>query len=278
MENKPTPQQPEGLRIGAVNYLNTKPLVYGLAERLPTAEILFDLPSRLADRLSAGELDVALIPSIALARHPEWSIVSDACIGCRGPVLSVQVLFRVPPGEVQTLALDEGSRTSAVLAQMLLYELHAVRPDLMNLPIGAPPEEATADAILVIGDRAINNDDQPFVEVWDLGDRWCRWAELPFVFAMWVARPGVKTTELAKALSAARDDGCRNLTTLAAEQAAAMNLPVDLVEEYLRRNLYFRLDEDQLRGLDLFYSQAAALGLIPTAPQVIFDDCSTEAR
>lgn len=244
MDNETTARQP-GLRIGAVNYLNTKPLVYGLAERLPTAEIVFDLPSRLADQLAAGELDVALIPSIALARHPEWSIVSDACIGCRGPVLSVKVMFRVPPGEVRTLALDEGSRTSAALTQILLHELHGIRPELTDLPIGESPEDATADAVLVIGDRAIENDEQAFVEVWDLGDRWCRWAELPFVFAMWVARPGIETAELADALSAARDDGCQALTAIAVEQAAEMRLPVSLVHEYLHHNLYFRLDEDQ---------------------------------
>ena len=177
------------LRIGAVSYLNTKPLVYRLAERLPEANIILDYPSRLADALADEQLDIALVPSAELISHPEWSVVSNACIACRGPVLSVKLLFRVLPGEVQTLALDEGSRTSALLAQILLQELHGVRPQLTSLPLGKEASESQADAVLVIGDRAIGCDESAMVETWDLGDRWCRWAELPFVFAMWVARP-----------------------------------------------------------------------------------------
>ncbi len=292
MDNDSKNQDIGQLRIGAVNYLNTKPLVYGLADRLPEAEIVFDLPSRLADRLGAGELDVALVPSITLADHPEWAIVSDACIGCRGPVLSVKVMFHVPPEQVRTLALDEGSRTSAVLAQILLYQLYGIRPELTNLPIGASAADDSADAVLVIGDRAISNQaingpingaDHSFVEVWDLGDRWCRWSELPFVFAMWVARPGIDTIDIAAALSAARDDGCQHLAEIIREQSTLMRLPTELIHEYFHRNLYFRLDKQQLEGLDFFYQQAASLGFIttaphsycPTVPHVNFDDCPT---
>ena len=270
MNNNTITKKSERLRIGAVNYLNTKPLVYGLSERLPEAEIVFDLPSRLADLLAAGDLDVALVPSITLADHSEWSIVSDACIGCRGPVLSVKVMFREPPEQVRSLALDEGSRTSAVLAQILLQELYGVQPQLSRLPIGESLTSTSADAVLVIGDRAINNDDCDFVEVWDLGDRWCRWSELPFVFAMWVARPGIDTVGLGAALGAARDDGCQHLPEIACEQAAAMQLPAELIQEYLHRNLHFCLDKQQLQGLDCFYQQAAKLGLITAAPDSLY--------
>src|SRR5215216_2406028 len=127
------------LRIGAVTYLNTVPLVRGLPELLPAAELSFDHPSRLADELAEGNLDVALAPCVELARHPQWTIVSNACIGCRGPVLSVKVLFRKPPAEIASLALDEGSRTSAVLAQILLADGYDVRPLLEALPIGVSP-------------------------------------------------------------------------------------------------------------------------------------------
>src|SRR5690242_1972229 len=97
------------LRIGAVNYLNTKPLVYRLQRLSPQAEVIFDLPSRLADGLAAGRFDVALIPSIEFFQDPNYRIVSDACIGCRGPVMSVKLFSRVPAGEISSLALDEGS-------------------------------------------------------------------------------------------------------------------------------------------------------------------------
>lgn len=245
------------LRIGAVSYLNTKPLVYRLAERLPEAEIVLDYPSRLADALVAEKLDIALIPSVELLAHPEWSVVSDACIACRGPVLSVKLLFRVPPAKAQTLALDEGSRTSAVLAQILLHELHGVHPQLARLPLGAEARDVPADAVLIIGDRAIRSETSDFVEIWDLGDRWCRWAELPFVFAMWVARPGVETSAATAALEAARDEGCLNFTEIARQQSAQMQLPYDLILEYLSQNLYFTLGNREKRGLDLFYQQAS---------------------
>ncbi len=247
------------LRIGAVNYLNTKPLVYGLQQLLPDASLVYDLPSRLADALSEGDLDIALVPSIEVARRPDWKIVSDACIGCRGPVLSVKLLFRVPPAEVRRLALDEGSRTSAMLAQILLYDIHGIRPQLEPLPIGCGHETTDADAVLMIGDRAIRCDDRSFAEVWDLGDRWCRWAELPFVFAMWVARAGIDTTLAEKAFALARDNGCHHLDGIAKNESAAMGLPEEMVLEYLQKNLNFYLESKERRGLEYFFQRANQL-------------------
>ena len=118
------------VRVGAVNYLNTKPLIYQLERIAPQAEIVLDLPSRLADRLATGELDVALIPLIECFNRPSYTVVSDACIGCRGPVLSVKLFSRVPPPEIQSLALDEGSRTSVALARILLKKRFGIEPQL----------------------------------------------------------------------------------------------------------------------------------------------------
>src|SRR5262245_32045765 len=166
------------IRIGAVSYLNTKPLVYGLADIAPQAEVIFDLPSRLADHLASGRLDVALIPSIEFFQDPTYTIVSDACIGCRGPVLSVKLLSRVAPEKIRTLALDEGSRTSVALTRILLEQRFGIRPELVPLSIGARAENARTDAILLIGDRAIHSPAGSYAAVWDLGDEWCRWSEL----------------------------------------------------------------------------------------------------
>ncbi|MFM9024858.1 MAG: MqnA/MqnD/SBP family protein, partial [Planctomycetaceae bacterium] len=113
-------------RVGAVQYLNTRPLVHGLAAA--GVDVRYDLPSRLADRLAAGELDVALVPAIELFGSAGHRIVSDACIGCRGPVMSVKLFFRTPPERVATLAVDEGSRTSVALARVLLAERHGIAP------------------------------------------------------------------------------------------------------------------------------------------------------
>jgi chorismate dehydratase len=260
------------LRIGAVAYLNTAPLIDALPQLVPSAELVLDHPSRLADDLAAGRLDVALVPCIELARHPEWSVVSTACIAACGPVLSVRLLFRRPPAEVRTLALDEGSRTSAVLAQILLADIHGVHPELQLLPVDAAPSDASADAVLVIGDRAIRSPVEQFIEVWDLAERWRRWTELPFVFAVWAARPGVELLDLESSLEAARDAGLRSVDRIAAERAVAMDLPHDLVLTYLRDHLHFDLGARERRGLSLYFRRAAALGLIPHTTQLSFDD------
>lgn len=268
-------QSTRPIRVGAVSYLNTKPLVYGLAQRLRGAEVVFDLPSRLADRLATGELDVALIPSIEFFQDPAYTILSDACIGCRGPVLSVKLLFRTAPSQVRTLALDEGSRTSAALARILLHERCGITPDRAPFPLGTSLQATTADAVLMIGDRAIHPPEGEFVEIWDLGDQWCRWAERPFVFAMWVARAGEERAGLEAALCEARDDGVAHLPQIAAIEGAAVGLSAEQAYCYFRENLYFHLGPREQQGLELFYQLAAQLGLAPPGLDLHYDDCRT---
>ena len=259
------------LRIGAVTYLNTKPLVCGLPRLEPGCRVFFDLPSRLADSLAAGGCDTALVPVAELATHPDWGIVSDACIACTGPVLSVRLLFRIPPAEVKSLALDEGSRTSVALAQVLLADIHGLRPELSVLPIGCGPEESDADAVLLIGDRAIGQSGGGFVESWDLGDRWFRWTELPMVFAVWAVRPGVPRQPLREGLAASRDLGIQQLDRLAREGAEALDLPLALCERYLKQHLHFTLGRSERSGLRLFFERAAQLGLLPEVDPIRLD-------
>lgn len=251
------------LRVGAVSYLNTKPLIYGLGEFAPEVELVLDYPSKLADSLKAGRLDVALIPSIEFFQDPTYTIVSDACIGCRGPVLSVKLFSRVPLEEIRTLALDEGSRTSAALTRILLKERFGIEPTREPLPLGNDLSDTSADAVLLIGDRAMHSQRGKFAAVWDLGDEWCRWAELPFVFAMWVARSGVDLGTLPQALEKARDAGVANLPKIASVEAAPLGLTVPECLGYLRDNLYFYLGPRELRGLNLYYQLANKLHLAP---------------
>ncbi len=253
----------ERLRIGAVSYLNTKPLIDGLDSESDHWRLELDLPSRLADRLEEGTLDVALIPSIAYWRTPGYRIVSNACIGCRGPVLSVKIVGHRPLAQIESLALDEGSRTSIALARILLKERLGVTPELKSFPIGQPLEEVEADAVLVIGDRAMHIEEDRFAEVWDLGEEWVRWSGLPFVFAMWVARPGVPTELLETVLSEARDRGCRAIDTIAAREAERMGWPLERCRRYLREHLHFTLGPDEWSGLQYFYDLAVREGFAP---------------
>lgn len=250
------------IRVGAVNYLNTKPLIYELGDLAPQADVVLDLPSRLADGLAGGQLDVALIPSVEFFQSPDYVIVSDACIACRGPVLSVKLFSRVAPQSIRTLALDEGSRTSAALVQILLHERYGVRPRIEPLPIDAGLDESAADAVLLIGDRAIHSPAGRFAAIWDLGDEWCRWAELPFVFAMWTARRGSELGEIETALSQARDRGLAHLEVIAEREAPQLGLTRPQCLGYLRDNLHFALGPQERRGLELFRQRAAELGLV----------------
>ncbi len=286
------------MRIGAVNYLNSKPLVCGLEALAPDMRLTYDLPSRLADSLSAGRLDVALVPSVELFRSPGYRIVSDACVACRGPVLSVKLHFRVPPREVRSVALDEGSRTSAALTQVLLRERCGVRPKWEPLPIGCGVEATKADAVLLIGDRAIANfglrisdckkaagidnpkseirnpkSNQDFVEVWDLGEAWTEWTGLPFVFAMWIARDGVEVSDVTPLLEAARDRGQADTDRIAAREAAAIGISRELARRYLRDNLHFTLGREERAGLRKFYELCVAHDLAPRGLERKIDEC-----
>ena len=247
-------------RIGAVSYLNTKPLVYDLAQRLPDWDIVFDLPSRLAEQLFRGDLDVALIPSVEYLQTPGYRVISDACIGCRGAVLSVKLLCRKPIKQIRTLALDEGSRTSAALVRILLDNGFGVTPEVEMLPIDNDYRGLRSDAVLLIGDRAIHASCDQFPFEFDLGELWMEWAKLPFVFAMWVAKDdGSDMGSVAQALASSRDAGLANLAAIAAEQCARVGLSESSCLRYLQDNLHFSLGDEEQQGLSLFAQQVASL-------------------
>jgi chorismate dehydratase len=214
-----------------------------------------------------------------LFRAADYMIVSDACVACRGPVLSVKLHFRVPPAEVRSVALDEGSRTSSALTQILLAELHGVAPRFEPLAIGSGLESTAADAVLLIGDRAMRRTEDAFCEVWDLGQKWTEWTSLPFVFATWIARAGVDTAEVAALLAAARDNGVRHLADIAAAEAAAVGIPVELASSYLRENLHFTLGPAERDGLTRFHElcighQLASRRSTPFFKPRVTNDCN----
>jgi chorismate dehydratase len=262
-------------KIGAVSYLNTKPLVAGLEDAARDFDLVFDLPSRLADRLATGELDVALIPVVEAVTNPRYTIVSDACIACRGPVWSVKLLSRVPGEQIKTLALDEGSRTSCTLARVFLDRKFGVRPDCRPLSIDEAWRLTDTDAVMIIGDRAMKADDPEFPYVWDLGESWKQWTGKPFVFAVWAAQPSSDLDRLDKTLSSARDHGLETLEKISSEQARQYDLSADECLRYLRDNLHFDLGAEEKSGMDLFFQYAADLLLIPQPIQLQFHDCQT---
>jgi len=248
------------IRIGAVSYLNSRPLIRGLDGPDSVDQLILDVPSRLADALAAEELDVALIPTVEAFSNPEYEIVSDACVATHGPVLSVKLYSRVHPGEIRSLALDEGSRTSAALAQILLADRYGVHPELEKLPLANDISDTNADAVLMIGDRAIKPPQESFHTVWDLGETWVEWTGLPFVFAAWVKRKAIDLQGGDARLSGARDQGLQEIATIAEEGAEQLGLSYETSLNYLTKNLYFRLGPAENAGLNLFRELATEHG------------------
>ncbi|NUQ61025.1 MAG: menaquinone biosynthesis protein [Pirellulales bacterium] len=263
------------MRIGAVSYLNSRPLIRFLPQYLPAASIEVDLPSRLADGLSDGRFDVALVPSIEYFRNPGYTIVSDACIASDGPVRSVKLYSRVPVERIRTLALDEGSRTSAALTRILLRERFSLEPAIEVLPIGAAVDDSAADAVMLVGDRGMFPPSGRFHTVWDLGDQWRQWTGLPFVFAMWIARPGLELDALAEAIAAARDEGVRQADRIAGEESPLVGIPEADCRSYFRDNLRFVLGPRERQGLERYCRLAAGYGLVPKGVRLAYADCRT---
>ena len=266
---------PKRIRVGAVSYLNAKPLYHRLTEFAPSVRLTMDLPSVLADRLAVGELDVALIPSIEYFRGAAagYEILPGFAIAARGAVRSVKLFSRVPLDSIDRLALDEGSRTSHALVRVWLDARHGARPSrIESLPMGVSPLESTADAVLVIGDRAMIVPRDPFHTVVDLGTAWNELTGLPFVFALWVTRAGVDLGDLPAALNRSRLEGLASAAHLAAEHGPKLGIDQATCVEYLTRVLSYDLGEPEIAGLRRFADMAAALGLAPEGVDLVFHE------
>jgi chorismate dehydratase len=249
------------------------PLYYELCENAPQVVLSMDVPSRLAEQLAACELDVALIPSVEYLRGAErgYEIIPDFAIAARGPVRSVKLFGRVPWQEVKRLALDAGSRTSQVLAQIWLDARYRVRPpQVEELPLGVSALESTADAVLVIGDRTMWVPHNQFHEVVDLAEAWNELTGLPFVFALWVARAGVDLDGLPAALNRSRALGLAHAASIARLHGHRLGLDFAACYDYLTRVLSYDLGEPEIAGLRRFAGMAASLGLAPEGVSLVF--------
>jgi chorismate dehydratase len=261
------------IRVGAVSYLNAKPLYYRLYEFAPGVRLSMDVPSRLAEQLAAGALDVALIPSVEYLRGVDrgYEILPGFAIAARGPVRSVKLFSRVPWEQVERLALDAGSRTSQALARIWLDARHGVRPSIVEeLPLGVSVLESTADAVLVIGDRAMKVPHDPFHDVADLAEAWVALTGLPFVFALWVARGGADLGGLPEALQRSRTEGLAHAAELAGTHGPPLGLDFATCYDYLTKVLSYDLGEPEIAGLREFAGMAARLGLAPEGVSLVF--------
>jgi len=257
------------IRVGAVEYLNTKPLIERLPDFSSELELSLELPSVLADQLADGQLDVALIPVIEYYRAGRYSIVPNIAIASRGPVLSVTLFSRRPWEQIRSVALDVGSRTSAALTQVLLHYRHGITPDLRPLPMDSDANDLDTDAVLLIGDRAMRACLPGYRYAFDLGEEWTNWTGLPFVFAVWAVRDGVDLRGVEKALHLAKRYGQEHVGEIAHREALRSGIDAAYIRRYLTNIIRFDLGPREQAGLHRFYTLAAELGL---APQGVTDE------
>jgi chorismate dehydratase len=259
-------------RIGAVSFLNTRPLIRGLEQdaREGRIELVLDVPSGLAPRLAAGELDLALLPVIELASFPGAEIVPGLAITTRGASRSVLLLARRPLQEIETVALDPESRTSNGLVQVLFAERFGAKPDFVPGPRELERALAAHDAAVRIGDKALFEPIPPGTTVHDLGFEWTAASGLPFVWAVWVARPGVVDRRLYRLLHESRRAGAAAIEHIA--QSFCWNGRQDpaLARTYLMEHIHYRLGAGEVEALRRFFAAAARLGLVDRPAEIRF--------
>lgn len=252
------------LRLGAVSYLNTKPLVYGLDAVPEQFDVRFDVPATCATLLHEGRVDLGLIPAIEYLRGvDDYWIVPGVAIASEGEIASVAVFSRVPVAQIRTLALDLSSRTSVALTRILCATQWGIAPAFTPADPDLTTMLAGADAALVIGDPALAIDAaaRGLLKV-DLGAEWHALTGLPFVYAMWTGRAGVASAAQCRALQQARDSGVANVQNIAGEVGAGDPVREARTLVYLRDNLKYGLGEREAAGLRRFHELGVETGVV----------------
>ncbi|HHX40914.1 MAG TPA: menaquinone biosynthesis protein [Armatimonadetes bacterium] len=262
-------------RLGAVPYLNGKPLIYDLEQNpRPNVTLSKAVPAVLRQRLRDGELDAALVSSITSLEDGTLYALPGFGVSARGVIDSVRLFCREEPRRLRRVALDAGSRTSAALIRILLPECFGVEPEYVTAPPDLAMMLKEADAALLIGDPAMR---AYYLEAWprdelqvlDLGEVWFRLTGLPFVYAVWAVRPEVKMGPLIALLAQAWEVGRTHLDTIATSTAEQLGLPLAVCRNYLYRIMRYELEEKEWEGLRCFQALAKRHGIIPAdAPPV----------
>lgn len=254
------------IRVGAVSYLNTRPLVAGLEAEADRFQLRFDVPARCAALLHAGEVDLGLIPSIEYPGH-EYCIVPGLSIASDGPVASVALFTRLPTAAIGSIALDTSSRTSQALLRVLCAHRFRIAPALTPMTPDLPAMLERCDAALVIGDNALFADHQALgLRKIDLGEEWSAMTGLPFVYAFWAGRPGIVSPADVLALQQARDRGVAATATIGRDMYPGDPGRAARADRYLREEVKYGFGEREVAALARFYELAAGVGAL--APDI----------
>jgi chorismate dehydratase len=295
------------LRISVVQYLNTAPLVRGFTHGPLRGkyDLSFTVPSQCAEALRSGAADVAIIPAVEYQRMDALVVLPDVSIAAKCAVRSLLLLAKKPIHEARRIALDRSSRSTQALVRILCANHWKVSPQFIEAAPDPVAMLTDADAALVIGDPALRLALRvepaarrnpagaleclaadaglaiPGAErlwVYDVVEHWRAMTALPAVMAFWAARREIASPELSADFLFSRDFGLARIPEISAEAAPELQLPAAALASYLRDNIDFSLDAANRRGLELYFDECAALGLIPRAKPIEWAAVATAAR
>jgi chorismate dehydratase len=292
------------LRISIVQYLNTAPLVWGFTNGPLSGkyDLSFTVPSQCAEDLRTGRADVAIIPAIEYQRIDNLVILSDMAIASKKQVRSLLFVSKKPLEHVKSFALDRSSRSTQAVTRILCAQKWKITPRFFEATPDLAEMLTRADAALLIGDPAlrislgIEKVGRPGAQeeivcpaaalgitsaemlyVHDVVGEWQGLTGLPAVLAVWAAKRDLATPEVTSDFIASRDFGLSRIAEISFDAARELELPAQALESYLRRNIDFSLDTENLRGLNLYYRYAAKLGLISQAKPIEWASVKPEA-
>lgn len=237
-------------RIGAVSYLNTRPLLLGLAQEgfKNRIDLVKSYPAKIAQDLLSGQIDIGLVPVAIIPQLTHPHIISNYVIGTNGAVASVALFSQVPIDEIKSIYLDYQSRTSVQLLKILLAQFWKKEVEFLAATEGYIDQISGTTAGLIIGDRALDNLNK-FPYMYDLGLAWKQHTGLPFVFAAWVANQPIPA-EFMAAFDAANGYGVARLEEVISLIPA--NEQVYDLHKYYTENISYVYDEEKKLGLNAF--------------------------
>jgi len=256
------------IRFGCHRFLNSRPFADYLFEhqRELCLDIRCDTPASLADALKTGALDLAVIPSIEYLRIPGARIIPDFSIASNGSVKTVLLVCGKTLNKVETIAIDQRSRSSVVLLKLFLRDKGVGPVALSTLSPDVSSMLAKHDAALIIGDAAFHAPALG-IETYDLGSEWFRMTGQHFVHALMAASPNASINpRLLRGIQEAKKEGRQKTEQIAREESRRLGVPLKDCRDYLRNKIIYDLGPEEMSGLRQFYKMAIDNGLAPSSP------------